>query len=457
MPLLNHKLTVPFGPAFTGLAGTVGYQFRDGAKAAVGIRVTAGITEPDAGTGVYEVVVASIPDNAISVTWDTGGAPPAQSAVQDLAPLHQAFLLEKAAAFAGFVWVDPVNGSPGTAFPLGTRGDPVSVMADAFTIADGENGLNSFMILGDVTVPSPRADAIFEGIDTDVEFDVDGQNLDGSRISGLSVKGDAAGADLFLFDCVLQAVTNFTGRATRCRLEGTQTISNGEAEFLECFSSQPGAATPVLSMAGPTATFGVRAYAGGIEIAGMSAVGNVGSVDMIAGQIIVAATCSAGVLEPRGVGRRTDNSTGTSIDWDGFLSLPDIQAEIITDDSPFLGADIPAIKARVDLLETESDAATRAAADIAAHLVTQAALTAQNVEIAIIAGLVQQNFILDTTTYNGSGLLTAGRVRIFDSAANVPATGGGSETAGLLATFNITAVAESGDASQVDYYRVVKA
>ena len=77
--------------------------------------------------------------------------------------------------------------------------------------------------------------------------------------------------------------------------------------------------------------------------------------------------------------------------------------------------------------------------------------------LAVIRGLVQQNFILDETTYNTSGLLTACRIRIYDSAANVPSTGGGSETTGLLATYNVTAVAESGNAERVDYYRAVKA
>jgi hypothetical protein len=74
----------------------------------------------------------------------------------------------------------------------------------------------------------------------------------------------------------------------------------------------------------------------------------------------------------------------------------------------------------------------------------------------LILGLVQQNYILDLTSYNAVGLLTAGRIRIFDTAANLPVTGGGSETTGLLATYNITTVAKVGAADEVDYYRVVK-
>lgn len=317
-------------------------------------------------------------------------------------------------AFRGFIWVDP-GGTAGTTYPTGTEAQPVSNFTDAFAISTTFD-INRFMIQGDLTIPAGRTDAEFRGVDADVELDLDGQNLDGSVIQGLSLKGSAAGADLFLFDCILQSVTNFVGRCTRCRLEGTLTIANGESEFLNCFSSEPGPSmTPIVNMGGATAVFGFRGYNGGIQIGGMAAVGNVGSIDMVAGQVILAATDSAGVVTLRGIGNLTNSSTGTTVEQEAFINLPDIQSRILSDATPFQGADIP-----------------------------------------IIRGLVQQNFLLDNTTHNSSGLLTTGRIRIFDIAANVPAAGGGSETTGLLATFNISAVGEGANPGLVDFYRVVK-
>lgn len=62
--------------------------------------------------------------------------------------------------------------------------------------------------------------------------------------------------------------------------------------------------------------------------------------------------------------------------------------------------------------------------------------------LAIILGLVQSNFFLDQTTYNGAGLLTSGRIRIFpDKTTTDSATDGGAGE-GELATFHVTAVAE---------------
>jgi len=91
---------------------------------------------------------------------------------------------------------------------------------------------------------------------------------------------------------------------------------------------------------------------------------------------------------------------------------------------------------------------------LADHLGTAGSAAEQ---LAIVRGMCQQNYILDNTVHNSLGLLLEGRIRIFDTAANVPATGGGSETTGLIATYNIETTPESGDQDLVDTYRVVKA
>lgn len=61
-----------------------------------------------------------------------------------------------------------------------------------------------------------------------------------------------------------------------------------------------------------------------------------------------------------------------------------------------------------------------------------------------VLGLVHENAFIDNTVFDAFGQLIAARVRIFDSAMNVDmATDGGSETAGLVATYEITSVYEA--------------
>jgi len=72
-----------------------------------------------------------------------------------------------------------------------------------------------------------------------------------------------------------------------------------------------------------------------------------------------------------------------------------------------------------------------------------------------VLGLVHENVFIDNTTYV-SGILTAARLRIFNSRATCEAaTDGGSETGGLVATYAIAAATEAGS-SDLKTYRMVK-
>ena len=64
-------------------------------------------------------------------------------------------------------------------------------------------------------------------------------------------------------------------------------------------------------------------------------------------------------------------------------------------------------------------------------------------DITLVLGLVQNNFFLDSTTYNSAGLLTAGRIRIFATKTLADAATDGGSGEGELAAFAITATAES--------------
>lgn len=61
-----------------------------------------------------------------------------------------------------------------------------------------------------------------------------------------------------------------------------------------------------------------------------------------------------------------------------------------------------------------------------------------------VLGLVHENVFIDNTVHDINGQLVAARVRVFDSKASVElATDGGSETAGLIATYEMGTVYES--------------
>ncbi len=73
MALSNKYFQVDFGGGYAAL-GTVGYTLSQTDGTVSVARTTTGIV--DLGNGQYGVVVPTIPDNAASVKWDTGGGSP---------------------------------------------------------------------------------------------------------------------------------------------------------------------------------------------------------------------------------------------------------------------------------------------------------------------------------------------------------------------------------------------
>jgi hypothetical protein len=86
-----------------------------------------------------------------------------------------------------------------------------------------------------------------------------------------------------------------------------------------------------------------------------------------------------------------------------------------------------------DSLEAISDALN------ASSSATSASLAQMQADLARVMGLLHRNAILDLQAYDSLGQLTSARLRVFDSAANVPSTPGGDETAGLLQKYDIAA------------------
>lgn len=70
-------------------------------------------------------------------------------------------------------------------------------------------------------------------------------------------------------------------------------------------------------------------------------------------------------------------------------------------------------------------------------------------------GLLHENAFIDNTVHDALGSLVAARIRLFDSKANVEAaTDGGSETTGLVATYEIETTYEAD--CRMGTYRVKK-
>jgi len=214
-------------------------------------------------------------------------------------------------SFAGGVTVDTSSPYSGTTFPTGTQEQPVNNLADAKTIAE-ERGLNTFYIIGDLTIGSSGdyTSYTFIGqshINSTLTIESSATVLN-CEFYEATVIGTLDG-NCQIKNCKIGNLDYIEGHVELCVLEGTITLQ-GNAHFMDCWSGVAGSSTPVIDMGGSGAELGLRNYNGGIKLINKSGSEAV-SIDLNAGQVILDSTVTNGNIVVRGVGMVTDNSTAT--------------------------------------------------------------------------------------------------------------------------------------------------
>jgi hypothetical protein len=235
-------------------------------------------------------------------------------------------------SYQNAVWIDTLNGTAGTTFPIGTRRQPVNNIADANVIA-AARGFSDFQIIGNLTLITGD--------------DIDGKRLFGqnTQLSLITVQSAASAigcsfenafvtgtldGDSVIRDCVIQNLNYIEGEVINCLIEeGTIQLGGAtEAHFLDCWSGVPGSNTPIIDMGGSGRALTMRGYSGGIKLVNKSG-GESVSIDLLSGQIILDATVTAGTIICRGVGNLTDNSTGaTVVQSTGLLNQSSIEGAV---------------------------------------------------------------------------------------------------------------------------------
>lgn len=219
--------------------------------------------------------------------------------------------------YGGRINIDTVKGVPGRSYPVGTIDMPCNNAADAKALADN-NDYNEYGIRGPFTLADTHDEWRMFGLGAGAEVKLAGQDVDGAYFENIELSQTMLGK-VSCLRCALDGVTDLDGDFIETRLlAGALTARDSPSTTLffdRCASSVSGpGATPVLDLGASRANdleFNLRAYGGGIEIRNMDRAGDVGSIDLVAGQIILAATCtsSGDNLALRGPGNLTNLGT----------------------------------------------------------------------------------------------------------------------------------------------------
>jgi len=251
--------------------------------------------------------------------------------LQGLQPITQSveaiLTQQQEALYDGAVTINTSSGKDGTAFPVGTSSEPVKTYADALIIA-ANIGVKKFRLQGPIILTQSHAQWEFEGLAFEAGIVLNGQEVSGARFTRCFLSGAMADTSIrALFeDCFVENVTGFIGMMDNCTLKGTISfaIATGiVGTYLnDCKSAVPGTDTPILDLTNVPAwhEISIRGYNGGLTIKNFDHANGKLSVDMVSGHIILESTVSDGEVVLRGVGEKTDNSTGSvTINADGFV------------------------------------------------------------------------------------------------------------------------------------------
>lgn len=222
------------------------------------------------------------------------------------------------------VFIDPTNGTAGTAEGIGVPTKPSDNIADARIIANRDN-LFSYAFRESLTLDQNHDNWFFEGISSEANdvINLGGFSVDRSRFKGCTLAGTMTGF-IEVVESLLNVVLGLDGTVRRSGLAGNlSTAANANLLLDSCFSQEPGSPTPNLAV-GSNSSVNIRNYSGGLELETVTA-GTTVSVDLDPGKVILNANCTGGTVLVRGIGELINNSTGTTVIDQGLIDPNDIR------------------------------------------------------------------------------------------------------------------------------------
>ena len=230
------------------------------------------------------------------------------------------------------VYLDTINGYPGTLHPIGSQRKPSNNLTDTLQII-AVRGVKKINLMSPLTITSA--------------YDLTGINIEGSNlmtvtleigslpdvdnlsIVNCTVPGAVLDTNVEMSNCQLTNISYMNGHIHDCGMGGNlQLGGNRKSVIADCYTIDQ--TDPlILDMGGTGNSLVAPDWSGIMEIKNLSDANQQVAIGMTLGQITIDSTVTAGTIIIAGTGIVINNSTGTTIvNLDG-LNNPGIIAEAV--------------------------------------------------------------------------------------------------------------------------------
>lgn len=305
----------------------------------------------------------------------------------------------------GRIWIDTVGGTAGTeAFVNGTADNPVLTLADALTLSTSV-GITDFHLINGSSITFAANSDNQSYFGDNWTLALGGQSTVSTHISGATVSGIQTGSGLETEDGAIDTSTfDDDTHILGAGLMGTITLPVGDVFFDACHMGAAGGPTFDFGAAVANTTLHIHHYAGLLTIANLGQDGtDVVNLDGD-GRLDIAASCTGGTINIRGMWEIVDSSGGavTIVKDD---TTTDVDA-ILVDTGTTIPALLPAalVSGRMDSNVSAIDNSNPAAVNL-----KQSSLAVQAITVQTAEGDANTDTIFDTdlpteaADYYGSG------------------------------------------------------
>lgn len=303
-----------------------------------GAKIVGGLAdEPMKATGTAgDITVLESPVDGVTVVSGSGIT---EQDKDDIADKVWDEIEAESVLYGGVVVFDAVGGSPGTAKPIGTYGEPSNNLTDALTIAAARK-IKRILLGSDLTVTASHNIDDFAvetyggavGVDVTLET---GCSTNDTVFRYLNIRGTVTNGDIVLLEaCSISQLYNFTGFMNVVSFAEGSKLSIGQwANLLDCHAGGSAGNEPEVSIGNAALVF--NKWTGNLKLTDKTGSDNT-VVNMQSGNIIIDSTCIAGKIQLIGNGQleRDDSGPGCQVDEDALIANANI-ADHVWDELKF--------------------------------------------------------------------------------------------------------------------------